>query len=240
MDRKKNEDRSVQVLAAVKKYWEENGNGPTLCEIGELAGIKSTSLISFYVGQLVKEGKVTRGSKKARSIHPVLSENDKTIHIPAAKVVVKSISSDQRILSVPDFGPIAAGIPLHLPDASYKAEDQAGQDLPQMVVEIPKTYIPKGVDAKDIFALHVEGNSMRDAMVLDGDIVILHRTKNVKNRDVVAAWIIDDHETTLKRIDITERGIWLRPENPHFEPYFYLPDQIEIQGKLLAVLRFKH
>jgi repressor LexA len=240
MGKKLNEDRSGEVLAAIKKHWEDDGNGPTFREIGELTGIKSTSLISFYLNQLVREGKVIRDSKKARSIFPVQPEITKPVIAPVNKIVVKPVGMERRILSIPDFGPIAAGIPLHLPDASYKATDRTGMDHSDMTIEIPESYIPEGVEIKDIFALHVQGNSMRDAMLIDGDIVLILKTKNVKTRDVVAAWIIEDHETTLKRLEITERGIWLRPENPNFEPYFYLPDQVEIQGKLLAVLRFRY
>jgi SOS-response transcriptional repressor LexA len=81
---------------------------------------------------------------------------------------------------------------------------------------------------------------MRDAMLTSGDIVILQQTANVKNRDIVTAWIKDDHETTLKRVEVTEQGIWLRPENPDFEAHLYQAEQVEIQGKLLAVLRFRY
>ena len=221
------QERINQMLAAIKDYWDKNGNSPTLRDISKMTGIKSTGMVSFYLGKLVEAGKITRSGNKSRSIfltHPVISK------LP--------LEPGRRILSIPDFGPIAAGIPLHLPDASFQSVDNPDKDPHAVTVDIPESYLPAGVSIKDVFALHVQGNSMRDAMLTDGDIIIIQRTANIKNRDIVAAWIIDDHETTLKRVEITERGVWLRPENLAFEPRFYLPDQVQIQGKLLAVLRF--
>ena len=113
--------------------------------------------------------------------------------------------------------PLQTGYHFNLPDASFTAIGKPGLD--QSVVQIPESYIPQGVKANEIFALHVEGNSMRDAMLTDGDIVILQKISidKVKNGDIVAAWLVETQETTLKRFEWGKRTITLKPENPNFK-----------------------
>jgi repressor LexA len=225
------EDRTEDAFTAIKKLWKEKGTSPSLREIGKEMEIKSSSLISFYVDKLEKAGKIKRN--KTRDILLVK---------PKEKIPIRSLGRDNKILSIPDFGNIAAGIPLLLPDASFSKANKG--DIHRTVVDIPESYLPEGIKADDVFALHVEGDSMRNAMLTEGDIVILQKTSvdQVKDNDIVAAWIIDDQETTLKRIEFSKkkRGIWLKPENPTYKPHFFLSTEVDIQGKLLAVLRFRY
>jgi len=239
MGRKHNvEDRTDEAFEAIEKFWGKTGMSPSLREIGKAMGVTSSSLIRYYVNKLEKAGKVKRNDNRSRNILLVPQKLPKPVPIRRGKIRIAP--QERSILDIPNYGPIAAGIPLHLPDASFKKTRKNHSD--QTVVHIPESYLPAGVKADNVFALHVEGDSMRDAMLTDGDIVILQKTSidQVKDGDIVAAWIIDTQETTLKRFEKTKRGISLRPENPDYDIIYLQPDEVEIQGKLLVVLRFRY
>lgn len=242
-DPKQKEDRSLEILTAIRNYWRENNTSPSIRELGEAAGIKSSGHVDYCLEKLEVQEKIIRkpierkNKKPQRKIflHPLeLAKNP--LH-PKEKTIVKN-ADNKGVVSVLDFGAIAAGYHFHLPDASFSMTLKPGLD--QSVVQIPESYIPYGVKSSEIFALHVEGNSMRDAMLIDGDIVILQKTSidKVKDGDIVAAWLVEDQETTLKRFEWGKRTIVLRPENPNFKTLRLHKDEVEIQGKLLVALRF--
>jgi len=239
MSRKGNvEERNELTLSAIKKLWKEKNGSPTLREIGAEIGIGSTFLIHLYVDNLIDMGKIKRDENKGtRNLIIVEPASPKSATTQKQN---SHVSLSENILDIPNYGPIAAGVPLHLPGASFSIAEKDQSD--HAMVQIPESYLPEGVKASDVFALHVEGNSMRDAMLTDGDIVILQQTSitQVKDGEIVAAWLIDNQETTLKRFERTKRGIVLRPENPAYKPLHLKSDEVEIQGKLLAVLRFRY
>ena len=222
----------TEVLTAIRRYWAICHNSPTVREIGQSVGIKHPSQIKFYLDALEEQKKIIRTEQRTRNIFLPEIENNRPKHASPIKVQVV----DQNIADIPNFGSIIAGVPFHLPDASHK------KTLALSVIQIPESYLPAGVKASDVFALRVEGDSMRDAMLTDGDIVILQTTsvEQVKDGDIVAAWILDTQETTLKRFYRTKRGISLRPENPEYDTLYFQSNEVEVQGKLLAVLRFRY
>lgn len=229
------EQHCREVLGAIKEYWAEHNSSPAVREIGQAIGINSSSQIKFYLDELEQQKKIIRTKQKTRNIFLPETENKRL-----GKTAVKVLDSSQSIVAIPDYGPIAAGTPIHLPDASYKKTNRRHPETTD--VHIPESYLPQGVKVEDVFALHVEGDSMRDAMLINGDIVILMRTTlaELKGGEIVATWIKDTQETTLKRFEKTPRGISLKPENPNYKSLFFLPDEVDIQGKLLAVLRFRY
>jgi repressor LexA len=91
--------------------------------------------------------------------------------------------------------------------------------------------------ARDVFALHVKGNSMIDAMISDGDVVVMQAAHAAENGDMVAAWIEDTEETTLKRFYLENGRVRLQPANPSMDPIFVDPAQVRIQGRVVAVIR---
>jgi len=103
-------------------------------------------------------------------------------------------------------------------------------------VEVPLTRELVG-DGKNLFALRVRGRSMIDACVMDGDIVILEATQTALDGDMVAVWLKDEHEVTLKRIYREENHIRLQPANRQIEPLYVDPENVEIQGRVVAVIR---
>jgi repressor LexA len=101
-------------------------------------------------------------------------------------------------------------------------------------VEVPAEMLPRRTRA---YALRVEGKSMTDALVDDGDIVVLEATPVAENGQMVAAWLTDREEATLKKIYYEPERIRLQPANENMEPIYVDPDEIQVQGRVLAVLR---
>jgi repressor LexA len=138
-----------------------------------------------------------------------------------------SIPGREEIISVPLRGFIYANKPLPGPDS-----------VPEDFIHIPSSFI-KG--AKNPFALKVVGDSMLDAGIQDGDIVILEEAYEVKNGDMVAAWFKGKDFTTLKRFFQDEKGVTLKPESPFFKEPIRVEGEelhnLEIQGKVLLVIR---
>mgnify|MGYP005788443685 FL=1 len=171
------------------------GFSPTVREIGEELGIKSTSTVHYYLKELAEEGYIIKDSMKKR-----------TIKLP---------SSDA--CAVPLLGTVTAGLPII---AIEEVEEY---------ISIPNLT----GDSDDYFALHVRGDSMIGAGILDGDIIVVKKTPVCRNGDIVVA-LIDD-EATVKRL-YKEKGYFrLMPENPAYEPI--IVEEVTILGKIAALVR---
>jgi repressor LexA len=90
---------------------------------------------------------------------------------------------------------------------------------------------------KDVYALLVRGNSMVDAMIGDGDTVIMEKADDIKNGDVVACWLEKEQEVTLKKIYFEDEKLRLQPCNPYMLPMYHEKGNVQVQGRLVAVLR---
>lgn len=123
------------------------------------------------------------------------------------------------------MGTIAAGTPIITNTSGYTADD---------VVEVSSAMLP---DAKDLFALRVKGDSMIDAMVNDGDLVIMKSQKLARNGEMVAVWLEDEESTTLKYFYHEGEQIRLQPANPTMSPIYVNPASVQIQGRVVMVLR---
>ena len=130
------------------------------------------------------------------------------------------------ILSIPVIGQIAAGIPIPAPDDLDQSDE---------VISISADLLPAG--GHEVFALRVKGLSMIDALINDGDIVLLRHQETCENGDTVAAWLKDEKETTLKKFYFEGDRVRLQPANSTMEPIYTSPDNVEIQGKLVTVFR---
>ncbi len=127
---------------------------------------------------------------------------------------------------IPVLGTIAAGHPVPVPDA----------DTRQTAAEwIEAPFVP--APAEDVYALRVRGNSMIDALIADGDIVILKHTKDVLNGEVAACWLREQQEATLKKIYFERDRVRLQPCNPYMTPLYERAGNVEVQGKLIGVVR---
>jgi repressor LexA len=131
------------------------------------------------------------------------------------------------ISGVPLLGTIAAGEPIPAPTS----ETWTNQALEML--EMPEEL----TQGKQLYALKVKGLSMIDALIDDGDTVIMEPVKTAENGDMVAVWLKDEQEVTLKRFYREDDMVCLRPANRLMEPIYQRPENVEIQGKVAAVVR---
>ncbi len=205
--------RHQKIMDFIKKRYEE-GFPPSIREIGEAADISSTSVVTYYLKQLTEMGLIERDPKFSRAVRPA--------H-PGSKDLYR----------IPILGPIAAGQPIPVPDeqTAYIGDEING-------VDVARSLLPERDKLKDLFALKVQGDSMIDAMINDGDIVILKSTSEARNGDMVAVWLPGNNETTLKYFFKEKEGFRLQPANPTMKPILYgKNEQLEIKGKVVMVIR---
>ena len=143
--------------------------------------------------------------------------------------VFRSIQLTDRknVVSVPLLGSIAAGEPIPVP----APETWASQAIEILEVTDEVT------QGKEVYALKVKGLSMVDALIDDGDILLMEPVTSAENGDMVAVWLKDEQEVTLKRIYREPGKVCLRPANKLMEPMYQRPENVEIQGRVVGVLR---
>jgi len=150
-------------------------------------------------------------------------------HIHRDPEVFRSIQlADRRnVVSVPLLGTIAAGEPIPVPTA----ETWTSQAIEILGLTDEVT------QGKEVYALKVKGLSMADALIDEGDIVLMEPVTTADNGDMVAVWLKDEQEVTLKRIYFEAGRICLKPANRLMEPIYHRPENVEVQGKVIGVLR---
>ena len=210
-------DRQVRILEFIESYLEEHNYPPTIREIGKAVGISSTSVVKYNLERLQDKGKIKRSEEVSRGLRLIDSQR--------ALVSARIIPGD--ILHIRKLGLISAGSPI----AAVGEQDNpfAGETL-----ALTRDLVP---DAAGIYALQVKGDSMIDALVFDGDWVIVKYQNTVDRGNMVVAWIKDREETTLKYYYPEGPQVRLQPANPAYEPIYVSADQLEIQGKVVAVVR---
>jgi repressor LexA len=190
------------------------GYPPSIREIGEATDISSTSVVTYYLKQLEEWGYIERDAKFSRALR-------------------LSGSTTQNIFKIPILGPIAAGMPIQVP---APGETYIGDEIDG--VDVARSLLPVGEKSTDLFALKVQGESMIDAMVNDGDIVIMKRTGQASNGEMVAVWLPARDETTLKYFYKEKERYRLQPANPTMGPiYVNKSEPLEIKGKVVMVIR---
>jgi repressor LexA len=219
-------DRQRAIIDFIQRWVDEHGYPPTIREIGLAVGINSTSVVNYNLNKLVKEGFIIRSKEVSRGIRM----NPATLQETPINVVAGNINA--RVFNVPMVGTIVAGAPVNVPDApTYIDEDR--------VMSVPQELLGT-VDPSQVFALKVSGQSMIDAMINDGDIVVLRRAQTARNGEMVAVWLTDRNETTLKHFFDDGDRVRLQPANPTMKPIFVEKDKVQVQGRVLAVLRRVH
>ena len=196
--RKPRGDNQMKILEFIKQEIQNKGYPPSVREICDAVGLKSTSTVHGHLTRLEKRGLIRRDSTKPRAME-VLDD-------PLA-----------RGRSVPLVGKVTAGVPIL---AQENIEEHI--ILPQDMVE-----------GEDIFAHCVEGQSMINAGILDGDYVVVRKQPNAENGEIVVAMIED--EATVKRIYFEKNRVRLQPENPYMEPIY--AEEVTVIGKVIALFR---
>ena len=209
-------ERHQRILDFLFEYQRENRYPPSIREIGNKTGITSTSVVNYYLDQLEKKGMIERDRKISRGVR------------------LSGLNSSSDTLRIPVLGPIAAGLPLPEldPDVSYMTDSEAN------AVDIARSLLPAKEKGDNLFALEVKGNSMIDAMINDGDIVVMRPATDARNGEMVAVWLPRDNEATLKYFFKEKDRYRLQPANPTMKPIFIKKSEpLEIKGKVVMVIR---
>lgn len=212
-------DKHKKVLEFVNEYQTQHGRPPSIREIGEKVKISSTSVVNYYLQQLENMGYIERDNRVSRGMRLT----DK----------VHQIVQAGNMLRVPILGPIAAGQPLPelQPGLSY-TDNEAD------AVDIARSLLPSKEKGDNLYALRVQGDSMIDAMINDGDIVVMKQTSEAHNGEMVAIWLPNNNEATLKYFFKEKDRYRLQPANPTMKPiYIKKTEPLEIKGKVVMVIR---
>lgn len=200
-------DRQRQVLDFIKQFMAKNQLAPTVRDIQNGVGIKSTSTVSNDLSKLEKEGYIERSNLKSRAIK-LLVDNEYEEDI---------LSSKEETIDIPVLGNIAAGSPTY-------AEENIESYYP-----VP-SHITKN---KDYFLLKVKGDSMIEAGILEDDLILVEKTNYANHGEIVVALIGDS--ATVKRLYKKNGQVMLIPENSSMEPI--IPEYMEILGKVISLFR---
>ncbi len=209
-------ERHQRILDFLQAYQHENKYPPSIREIGEKTGISSTSVVNYYLDQLEKRGLIERDRKISRGVR------------------LAGMNGSADTLRIPILGPIAAGLPLPEldPTVSYMSDSEAN------AVDIARSLLPSKEKGDGLYALEVKGESMIDAMINDGDIVVLKPATDARNGEMVAVWLPRDNEATLKYFFKEKDRYRLQPANPTMKPIFVKKSEpLEIKGKVVMVIR---
>lgn len=218
--------RHGNIMKFLEDYQRENQYSPSIREIGNHIGVNSTSLVDYYLRQLVEMGYLERDEHVSRSIRIVKSFQDENNQH-------RSVSySRQDVLRFPILGRIVASAPIPVPNSDLAYFDS------ESYIEVPRKMLPLNERESDLFVLEVSGDSMIDAMINDGDKVIFRQANEATNGDMVAVWLSNNDETTLKYFYNEGERIRLQPANPTMGPiYIDDPEQVHIMGKVVMVIR---
>ena len=195
------------ILDFLRQFIRNKDYPPSIRDIQLGCGISSTSVVDYNLKALERLGYIRRDREVSRAIEMLDGTGRRPHTVP-----------------VPIVGTIAAGspIPVFEPGASYGEAVDATEEMTR--------------GKQNVYALRVKGTSMIDALVNDGDIVIMEETHSADDGEMVAAWLKDEEETTLKRIYTDGDRIRLQPANQTMEPIYTKPENLEIQGRVLTTI----
>lgn len=224
--------KQLQLLEFIHTRVQKEGVPPSFDEMKEELGLRSKSGIHRLITGLEERGYITRLAHRARALEitrlpdalakksggfqPRVIGGDRPDSIPPAAKSVESVGA----LELPVMGRIAAGVPI-----------AAIQEISHNVA-VPQSMIGQG----EHYALEVKGDSMIDAGINDGDIVIIRETKTASNGDIVVA-LVEDAEATLKKFRRQNGMIALEAANPAYETRILHDHQVKVQGRLVGLIR---
>jgi repressor LexA len=199
------------MLSFIERYLQSKRRAPTVEEIRVAMNMASKDHVHRDLGRLDNMGYIRRIPRISRGIELLRAAD--------------GCDMTTGILAIPMVGVIAAGLPIPVPEQTPSVYDSL--ELTRDIVR----------DTRGVYALRVKGTSMIDALINDSDIVIMRRVTDAENGDMVAVWIKSQEATTLKRFYHEGQRVRLQPENRDMQPIYVDPTDIEIQGKVIAVIR---
>ena len=229
MKKKKLSERQRFILNFIREYMQEHGYAPSIREIkGEVesaglvrtaSGNTSTSVVDYNLRALEEAGYIRRDRNKSRAIELTDANGRSRNRQPSYLIPVAPT-------------PIAAGMPIPVLEEIRMGAATDDQ------VEVTGDLLGRHASHIDrLYALRVKGQSMIDALINDGDLVILEARETAENGQTVAAWLKAEQEATLKRFYLEEGRVRLQPANSTMQPIFTEPDNVEIKGRVIGVIR---
>lgn len=219
--------RQQAVLEFIREQVNERGYPPSIREICEAIGLNSPSSVAHQLTKLEQKGYIRRDPNRPRALEVLSPDAAPTLRVVPTAVVTELASAPvgedgsgvgaSLTSDVPVVGRIAAGGPI-------LAEEQV-----EAVYPLPRELVGGG----ELFALNVVGDSMVDAAICDGDLVVIRAQPTAENGEIVAALL--DGEATVKTYKRRDGHVWLMPHNPAYEPI--LGDDAEILGRVVSVIR---
>ena len=204
--------RQEKILDFIRRFSRDHGFPPTIREIGEHVGISSTSVVNYNLNVLEKKNHIERDRNVSRGLRLVESFEHR-------------VAASNEVVRVPMLGRIVAGEPIPVPE-----DESFGDETFEIALGMLQ-------DTEDVYALEVEGDSMIDALINSGDVVLMKHQNTAQNGDMVAALVHDGAETTLKHFYREGDRVRLQPANPFMEPIYVPAADVEIQGKVIMVIR---
>ncbi len=222
----------MKVLQILEDYYSKNGYPPSIRDILTAGKFSSTSVVNYYLNQLETSGHIERSGRVSRGIR-ILKPFSEIAQGPIEKAVKQLRETMEEVLHIPMVGRIFASAPTLLPGT-----DGFSMITPETFVDVARSMLPAREKTDELFALEVRGDSLIDAMVNDGDIVIMKPIKEVRNGELVAIWLADKEETTLKYFFLENGKVRLQPANPEMKPIIIDdPSHVHVQGKVVMVIR---
>ena len=203
--------KQQRILTFLGEFLEEHDYPPSIRDIQQGCDISSTSVVDYNLKRLEEKGLIRRDREVSRAIE-----------------LLDAGGRRSRTVRVPLLGKIAAGLPIPMPPETF---------TPGAYDETVEVAEGQTGGRANVFALRVEGNSMIDALINDGDIVILEPTQSCADGDMVAVWLRDENETTLKKFFNEGERIRLQPMNATMEPIYVRPENVEVQGRVVTSIR---
>jgi repressor LexA len=209
-------ERRQRILDCIARTVEERGYPPSVREIADAVGLASTSAVHHHLIALERDGLLERGSHASRALR--LTSRPAQQAADPDKVTPFRMPVERDTLALPVMGEIAAGQPI-------EAYADAAETLE----------VPRSLEAReDSYVLRVRGKSMIDALIDDGDFVIVQPQATARDGDIVVA-LLEDNGVTLKRYFREKERIRLQPANAEMEPIY--ATEVQIQGKVVGVIR---
>ena len=209
---KKLSTRQQGIIDFLSSFSLERSYPPTVRDIVNGCGISSTSVVDYNLNILEREGIIRR--------HPGISRG--------IQLVAEAVSRPNH-LKIPLASIIAAGEPIPIP-AADTWDTLSSADTIDVTEEMTR-------GREGIYALKVKGTSMIDALINDGDVVLMQHTNSVENGEMAAVWLKAEKEVTLKKVYRDRQRIRLQPANSQMKPIYVEPENVEIQGKVIGVIR---
>lgn len=213
-------DKQSRILDFIEEFIDEHDYPPTVRDIQYGCDLSSTSVVKYNLDRLTEGGYLNRDSEVSRGI---------AIRNGRGGGRAGSSSREPETVAVPLMGTIAAGSPFPLPQSDTWSDPGIEQ------IDLPQSVVGRG---DGVYALKVKGDSMIDALIGDGDLVIMESTHEVGNGQMAAVRLVNEDETTLKHFFPEGEKVRLQPANSQMEPIYASSDNVEVMSRVLAVWRY--